>query len=134
MKIAIPVCGDRVSTVFDAADELLMIETRPGGLPEKSRASWRGDTLIARATQIRESGVQVLICGALLRPMERMLETAGIQVIPFIRGTVDEVFEAFCKGDLRSGRFLLPGYEPFEGQGDGRRRRGGCNMGGYNKS
>ena len=125
MKIAITVCGNRVSTVFDAADELLMIETRPGAAPEQSRAFWREDTLIDRTARIREWGVQVLICGALSGAVARMLEAAGIRVIPFIRGTVDEVFDAFCNGKLKGRHFFLPGCVPCEGRGPLRRRRRG---------
>ena len=131
MKIAIPVCGNRVSTVFDAAEELLMIENNPGAAPVQSRTFWREDTLIARAARIRELGAQVLICGALSEVVKRMLEAAGIRVIPFIRGTADEVFEAFCKGKLSRERFFLPGCAPCEGQGEHHRRHHGhCKTGG----
>ena len=125
MKIAISVCGNRVSTVFDAADELLMIDNTPGVSPEPSRAFWKENSLIGKTTQIRELGVQVLICGALSGAVARMLEAAGVQVIPFIRGTVDEVFDAFCNGKLKGSHFFLPGCAPCEGQGPQRRRRHG---------
>ena len=134
MKIAIPVCGNRVSTVFDAADELLMIDNTPGVSPEPSRAFWRENTLIGRTTQIRELGIQVLICGALSGAVARMLEAAGVQVIPFIRGTVDEVFDAFCNGKLKGSHFFLPGCVPCEGQEPQRRRwRGSGRTGGEEK-
>ena len=126
MKVAIPVCGNRVSTVFDAADELLMVETGPGVAPEQSRTQWKADTVISRAAHIRESGVQVLICGALSGSVARMLNAAGIRVIPFIRGTVDEVLDAFSNGTLSGRHFFLPGCAPCEGQGRRRRLRGGC--------
>ena len=131
MKIAMPVCGNRISTVFDAADEILMVETGPGVAPEQSRASWKEDTLIARTAQIREAGVQVLICGALSGTVDRMLNAAGIRVIPFIRGTANEVLDAFCNGTLNRKHFFLPGCIPCEGHGRQRRRlRGGCKRGG----
>ena len=126
MKIAMPVCGNRLSTVFDTADELLMVETGPGVVPEQSRARWKADTVIARTVHIKESGVQVLICGALSGSVARMLNAAGIRVIPFIRGTVDEVLEAFCNETLSGRHFFLPGCTPCEGQGRRRRLRGGC--------
>ena len=130
MKIAMPVCGNRLSTVFDAADELLMIETVPGVTSEQSRAHWKEDNVIARTAYIRESGVQVLICGAMSRSVARMLNVAGIRVIPFIRGTVDEVLEAFCNGTLSGRHFFLPGCTPCEWQGRRRLLRGGCKRGG----
>jgi predicted Fe-Mo cluster-binding NifX family protein len=134
MKIAIPVCGNRVSTVFDAADELLIIETGPGVVPEQLRACWKNETLIARTAQIRESGVQVLICGALSRSVSRMLNAAGIRVIPFIRGTVDEILEAFRNGTLSGRHFFLPGCMPCGGQERRWRLRGGCKRGVEEKS
>jgi predicted Fe-Mo cluster-binding NifX family protein len=131
MKIALTVYGNRVSTVFDAADELLMIENNPGVAPVQSRVFWKEDTLFARIARIKELGAHVLICGALSEVVKRMLEAAGIRVIPFIRGTVDDVFEAFCKGKLSSERFFLPGCAPCERQGERRRRQGAhCKTGG----
>jgi predicted Fe-Mo cluster-binding NifX family protein len=131
MKIALPVCGNRISTVFDAADELLTIENNPGVAPVQSRTFWREDTLIARTARIKELGAQILICGALSGVVKRMLEAAGIRVIPFIRGTVDDVFDAFCNGKLSDKRFFLPGCAPCGGQGgQNRRHHGHCKTGG----
>jgi predicted Fe-Mo cluster-binding NifX family protein len=109
MKIAMPVCENRVSTVFDAADELLLIETGPGDAQKRSRAAWKEETPMGRTTRIRELGVQVLICGALSGAAARMMEAAGIWVIPFVRGTVDEVLGAFFSENLTGKRFFLPG-------------------------
>jgi predicted Fe-Mo cluster-binding NifX family protein len=136
MKIALPVCDNRVSTVFDAADELLLVETGPGGALEQTRVRWKEDAQIARMAQIRESGVRVLICGAMSGSMERMLNAAGIRVIPFIRGTTDEILDAFCNGTLSGGHFFLPGCAPCQGQGNRRRQhlRAGCKWRGRNKS
>lgn len=109
MKIAIPIWGDRVATVFDAADELLIIDSNAGEPPGLTRSSIKGTTIIGKAAMLKSSGIQVLICGALPRPMEYMIETAGIQVISFIRGTVDEVFTAFLKDRLDDHVFVMPG-------------------------
>ena len=125
MKIAIPVCENRVSTVFDAADVLLLIETGPGDAEKRSSVAWEGESAIGRTARIREMGVQVLICGALSGAVERMLEAAGIQVISFVRGGVDEVFEAFRSGTLRERHFFMPGCAPCKGKGKQRRRRHG---------
>jgi len=135
MKIAIPVCGDRVSTVLDAADEFLIIEDGTRGAWIQTKASWKEDTPIGRILQLRDLGIQVLICGAVVRPMARMLETAGIRVIAYVRGTADEVFEAFHNGDLDSRRFFLPGCAPCERRSvrDCYRQRE-SNTGGNNKT
>jgi len=135
MKIAIPVCGDRVSTVLDAADELLIIEDGARGARIQTRASWKENNPIGRILQLRDLDIDVLICGAVVRPMARMLETAGIRVIAYVRGTADEVFEAFHNGNLDNRRFFLPGCAPCErGSARGRHCQREINTGGNNKT
>jgi predicted Fe-Mo cluster-binding NifX family protein len=135
MKIALPLCGNRLSTVFDAADELLIVETRPGAEEEHSRMHWGADSAIARIAQLRESGVQILICGALSGPLECMLSAAGIRVIPFVRGTDSEILDAFRSGTLKERQFYLPGCAPCTGRvRRGRYRGGGCGQKGWGKS
>ncbi len=135
MRIAIPVSGNRVSTVFDAADELLLVETGLQNVQQRSRTAWVGENAIGRTARIREMGVQVLICGAMSGAVERMLEAAGVRVISFVRGTVDEVLEAFCSGQIGERRFFMPGCAPCEGWGQQRRRRRGpCKAGGSEKA
>lgn len=135
MKIALPVCGNRVATVFDAADELLMVESGPDAESEQTRMRWHADSAIARIAQLKESGVQILICGALSRPLEHILSAAGIRVIPFIRGTDNEILNAFRNGTLTERQFYLPGCAPCAGRGrQGRYRGGGCRQKGWGKA
>ena len=130
MKIAIPVSGNRVSTVFDAADELLLIETGPGNAQQRSRSVWVGENAVGRIARIREMEAHILICGAMSAAVERMLEAAGVRVISFVRGTVDEVLDAFHNGKLGEGRFFLPGCAPCEGWEQQRHRQGPGRTGG----
>lgn len=116
MKIAMPVSQNRLSTVFDAADELVVLETKEGALHAASRLSLKGANVIAKAALLKSSDVQVLICGALPRPMEYMFEAAGIRTIPFIRGSVDAVFAAFQEGRLDDHVFAMPGCRRRHGQ------------------
>jgi predicted Fe-Mo cluster-binding NifX family protein len=58
----------------------------------------------------------VLICGAISRPLEAMLLSAGVEVIPQTCGPVEEVLKAFMSGKLTEKAFLMPGC-------CGRRRR-----------
>lgn len=130
MRIAIPVSGNRISTVFEAADELLLIETGAEKAQQRSRIAWVGENAIGRTVRIREMGVQVLICGAMSGAVEYMLEAAGVRVISFVRGTVDEILGAFRSGKLGEKRFFLPGCAPCEGWEQQRRRQGPGRTGG----
>ncbi len=116
MKIAIPHCRGRVSPVFDVARNILVIET--DGQVELGRQ----DVVInaedppMRAARLSEAGVDVLICGAISRPMEIAVVAAGIDVILQTCGEVETVLAAFLEGRLGRDAFRMPGC-------CGRRRR-----------
>ena len=126
MKVAIPVWGNSVSTVFDFANRLMVIDVEAGQIKEQSEIKLIENTIIDKVAKLRELGVQVLLCGAISRPLENMVWASGVSVVPFLRGTVDEVVKAYFSGRLLDARFLLPGYRP----GRGMRRRGGLRRGG----
>ena len=84
----------------------------------EARQLGRADPL-ARAQEITNLGVGTVICGAISAPMQARLASAGVRVIGFTCGTVDDVLEAFLKGELASRTFVMPGCQGW------RRRQGG---------
>jgi predicted Fe-Mo cluster-binding NifX family protein len=130
MKIAIPVWDNHVSTVLDFSNRLIIVDYDSGSIGERSSAGFGERSIIERVARLRELGVNVLLCGAVSGPLERMILASGIVVIPFLRGTVDEVLDAYLGNRLVDERFALPGCYPA-GMGYGRRgmgrrgRRGG---------
>ncbi|MBW1808707.1 MAG: hypothetical protein JRJ19_16605 [Deltaproteobacteria bacterium] len=64
---------------------------------------------VERARQILELGVDVLICGAISKPLEEILVLAGTWVILNTCGAVEEVLSAFVSGQLTEQAFLMPG-------------------------
>jgi len=130
MKIAIPVWGYYVSTVFDFSDRLLIVDVDSGCIENRSTVHFVANTIVGKVARLKELGVQVLLCGAISRPLERMVSVSGMTVMPFLRGTADEILEAYLSGRLRDRSFVLPGCrlygEPPGGRGMRRRgRRGG---------
>jgi predicted Fe-Mo cluster-binding NifX family protein len=126
MRIAIPVWNGRVSTVFEAADEMVVIESLIEGKGVQRIESLEGPPRCDRAAHLKALGVDVLICGALSRSMAHRIEAAGIRLIPFVRGPVEEVVDAFRTGRLGGERYLLPGCRAMaEGRGSPCRRRRG---------
>jgi len=116
MRAAIPVSDGRISPVFDAARRLLLVDI------ENGREVWRTEQIVEesdlspRARRVAESGAEVLICGAISRPLEAMLSSAGVEVIPQTCGLVEDVLKAFISGRLTERAFVMPGC-------CGRRRR-----------
>ena len=109
MKIAIPQWQERVSPVFDVAGNLLLIDVEDGRETRREEKRFLVTAPSARVTEFSTFGAGVLICGAISTALETSLIAAGVQVIGFVCGRVDEVFAAYLGGTLRSRPFLMPG-------------------------
>lgn len=119
MRVAIPRWQGRISPVLDSASDLLVIDIEAGQeVRREQRQLGRADPL-ARAQEIADLGADTVICGALSAPMEARLVSAGVRVIGFTCGPVDDVLGAFLNGDLASRTFVMPGCHRW------RRRQGG---------
>jgi len=122
MRLAIPNWNGRVSPVFDAASEVVVVDAAGGRAASRAVYSLPEALMPGRVERLKRLGVNLLICGGVSNPLRRMLEVAGMSVLPGHTGTVDEVLAAFLAGGLGDGRFAMPGRQGF---GRGRRFRGG---------
>lgn len=124
MRVAIANFDGRVSPVFDVAQHLLVLDVDAGEPTAREDVALTNCHELARVARLRELGVDVLICGAVSRPLEEAMMSAGVEVIARVCGPVDEVLAAFLQGPPISEAFLMPGA--------GRRRRRarrGCGRG-----
>ncbi|MCK4388797.1 MAG: NifB/NifX family molybdenum-iron cluster-binding protein [Desulfobacterales bacterium] len=110
MKVAIPAWAGQVSTVFDFARSLVLVEVHGGKEANRSQIPLDEGPSILRAGVLSRLGVKVLICGAISRSLATVVAGYGIEIIPFVSGMVDEVLDAYLTGRLAEARFLLPGY------------------------
>jgi len=127
MKIAIPTWNHHVSTVCDFSDRLLIVTVESGHTTDRTLVPFLERTTLEKAARLQKLGIQILLCGAVSKPLQRMLVASGIRVIPFLRGTVDDALEAYLKGYLSDPRFNLPGCSSgrWRHRGKGFGRRGG---------
>ena len=109
MRIAMPVSCGRVSTAFDFARHLLLIEYEDGEEVRRSEIVLEEEVPLNRARRLEAAGVSVLICGAISRSMAGRLASSGIDIIAFVSGSIEEVLAAYFAGELESARFLMPG-------------------------
>ena len=109
MRIAIPIWGDKISPLLDTASRLLIVEFGEKG--ETSRFQIFLDELNLSRRSLRISGLNIdtLICGAISRPFFRMLQSAGIEIIPEISGDPENILQAYLNGNIFHSRFMMPG-------------------------
>ena len=120
--LAIPVWDNQVSTTFDFARKLLVVEADGGREVSRKEATLGDEPAGSKARGIRGEGVQVVLCGAVSQPLAQAVSQAGIQIIPYVTGQVDDVLAAYLCGRLTEPRFLQAGCRP----GARKRWRYGC--------
>jgi predicted Fe-Mo cluster-binding NifX family protein len=109
MKLGMPIWEGRLSPVFDAALRLLCVDLVDGAESGRSESALPPGGPAARVDGLLRLGVDILICGAISRPLAGMIASGGVTVIPFISGTPDEVITAFLNGTIQTGPFHMPG-------------------------
>lgn len=132
MKVAVTIWEDTVSTVCDFASRILVLDVTGDEVKSRSSVPFETRMMQDRVNQLGALGVDVLLCGAISRPLERMILASGVKVIPCLRGSIDEIIRAYLEGGLSDARFMLPGFGPggsFVPRG--RKHRGGfCRLSG----
>ena len=123
MKVAIAHWQGRIAPVFDVARNMLLVDVRGDVEQGRRHVVFEGQGLRSRVRQLVESGVDVLICGAISWPLEVAVRTARVNVLPQTCGEVETVLDAFLCGGLPDRAFLMPGC-PCGRKAAHRRRRG----------
>ena len=124
MRVAIPIWDERVSPVFDVAQHLLLADVEGPRELGRTEQVLEQTEPASRAGRVADLGVDVLICGAISRPLEAMLISAGVRVIAQSCGAADDVLGAFLAGELTEQTFLMPGCRRRRRWSQGRRGRG----------
>jgi predicted Fe-Mo cluster-binding NifX family protein len=123
MKIAIPVWNGFVSSVFDFAHRLLLVDIENGKEVKRCEVDLKAESPPQRAGSLKNLGVDVLVCGAISRLLADMTAASGIQVLPFVTGRVSEVLQAYITGQLVQPQFAMPGFWPGARKGFGQWRQ-----------
>jgi predicted Fe-Mo cluster-binding NifX family protein len=127
MRVAIAVWEDRVSSVLDFSQQLVVVEFNAGDETSRVQIALPEQNALTRLVRLRELGIDVLICGAVSQPLASAFTASGIQLLPYVTGTVDDVLRAYQAGQLSLSQFRLPGWWPGARRGFGRR---GCRRNG----
>ena len=109
MKLMLPTLRGRISPVLDVARTFLLVDNDKDGKETHRELLIESTEITAKAKKIVDVGTQVLICGAISWPLEALLVSAGVQVVPNTCGMVEEVIKVFLSGEFTEQAFLMPG-------------------------
>jgi len=110
VKIGIPIWNERISPVMDTASTLLVVELDGDREISRTHINLENSSIWKRILLIRDSEIDVLICGAISRPFLDGLRRSRIQVLFGIMGKVQDVLDAFLEGRLFHPKFFMPGF------------------------
>jgi predicted Fe-Mo cluster-binding NifX family protein len=111
MKVAIPTWRDRVSPVFDVAQQLLLVELIDAAVVSRQQVTLLETDPARRTRRLQDLQVQTVICCAVSQPLREAVVSCGIEVIDQICGNVDEIVAAYQNGTLDEERFAMPGRD-----------------------
>ncbi len=108
MKVAITVWGNRISPVFDSAQTLLLAD-----ILDKKVVGEKIEFIpllvpVSIARKIVELNPDSLICGAISQLPAKIIEDAGIILVPFISGKAEPILRAYAQ-NMEISQFCMPG-------------------------
>ncbi len=139
MKAAFAVWNNRIAPVLDVARVVHLVEAESRRILIETDESLPGDPDPEKALRLTELGVDVLVCGAISRPMLAAIAAHGREVIQaWLSGALEKEVFAMpgCRGRGRGRGFLGPNdliseeYPMREGNRGGMGQRGGQGGGG----
>ncbi len=122
MRIAVTIWNNRISPVFDVAQNLLMVDLDNGEETVRWNLSLSGMPPTLKIETLKKSNVEMVLCGAISELFLRLLTTSGIKVEPWISGNIEEVIQAVIQNKLSDPCYCMPGCYRF--RGSGKRHRG----------
>ena len=96
--------------MFDFAHRLLLVELENGKEKKRQEFALDESTGPEKAARLKHLDVDVLICGAISKPLAYIMNNSGINLLPFVTGSAEEVLNAYLQGQLNRSEFTLPGF------------------------
>lgn len=109
MRVLLAVAGDRVCPVLDVARQFVLVNVDGNQGMTRREVCVEASDWVEQAKRLSELAPDALICGGISSPLETMLSSAGMRVIPNTCGPVEDVLAAFLQGRLADQDFLMPG-------------------------
>lgn len=100
MKIAVTTQDNQVFQHFGKCPAFTVFTVDHGKIQSKILLDAQGNGHAALGGFLKESGVDILICGGIGGGAKNMLSSVGIQLISGVEGDIDEAVNAYLAGNL----------------------------------
>ncbi len=115
MIVALPVWHNRIAPVFDTITTLELYECFEDQSVFIKAVSMDQMSVIQKVTLLKESEIDLFICGAIPFRFEQQISFENVEVIPFVSGDVEVILEAHRLGTLQNPEFKMPGCKKERG-------------------
>ena len=109
MKAAFSIWNGRIAPVFDVAEKVHLVQAESGSVLKETDSTLPVEPQAVRAARLSELDIDTLVCGAISRSMQIMVESYDIQVMPFMAGNLRDIIQAWLCGSLGEGVYAMPG-------------------------
>ena len=91
MKLAITICRERISPLFESAETVLIVDLIDGRETDRHSVNLRGLSVSEKVAELVALEVDYLVCGAIQGAVRSLLEKEGLKVFPWVVGRAAEV-------------------------------------------
>jgi len=107
MEICIAGYQNRVATLLETATELRVYTLEESNVVRSGMTAMPLAGPAALPGYLKAMGVEIVICGGLAKAAKDGFEAMGIQIIPWVKGPIEEVLNAF--NEDRIEMMIMPG-------------------------
>lgn len=100
MKIAVTTQGNQIFQHFGQCRTFTVFSVENGVIQEKEAIDASKSGHSALAGFLKDTGVEVLICGGIGDGAKKMLSSVGIKLISGVEGTVENAVAGYLSGSL----------------------------------
>lgn len=110
MDICIAGYQNRVATLLETATELRLYTVENADVVSSGMTAMPVAGPHALPAYLKSLGVEIVICGGLARAAQDGFEAMGVRIIPWVKGPIETVLDAYLAGTI--DQMIMPGRGP----------------------
>lgn len=111
MKIALSFWRGRIAPVLDVSRKAALIDLEAGRVADRREVILHCSGLNGYVRQLQRLDIELVVCGAISRELEKSLRLAGIKVIGFVCGDIEAIIDALIQDRIGEACFRMPGSQ-----------------------